>query len=389
MAAPGTLIPADVLSGKDSSVPAYNQKLNKIPSMLPKNDLESPYSRPKPLNSVSNGGSPVDNNSGQNSFIGKMESLPSSSSSNNDTGADPSRASSQSNPQNQVDLPSTSAVGASLFKPHRGALAVGDGTRLNVNVVPYNQGISDDSRNLFAELNPFHLRVSGQAPQQNKPKYENDESQRFRNESVTRKPPSPMMWKNHQAVNYVPRNKDRDFVESLLPRNNQGNKESKIPPATSSSTSASQSAYQNGPQLSNSPLNGVKADVGSSVSVATTAAPENGQNDELLPGGVDLDAASSQVKDSPKDTASSGDMLDLGNECKTDTSGSNDSAKCTTKGFIGTGYILNNSRLGPVDSGGNAADQVLDDVGECEIMWEDLVLGERIGLGKNYIIFFL
>ncbi|XP_057780279.1 serine/threonine-protein kinase EDR1-like isoform X2 [Salvia miltiorrhiza] len=32
--------------------------------------------------------------------------------------------------------------------------------------------------------------------------------------------------------------------------------------------------------------------------------------------------------------------------------------------------------------GGNYADTEIDDVGECEIVWEDLVLGERIGLGS-------
>jgi hypothetical protein len=32
----------------------------------------------------------------------------------------------------------------------------------------------------------------------------------------------------------------------------------------------------------------------------------------------------------------------------------------------------------------NRVDQILDDadVGECEIPWEDLVIGERIGLGS-------
>ncbi|KAL2942431.1 Serine/threonine-protein kinase EDR1 [Bienertia sinuspersici] len=378
MAAPGTLIPSDVLSVKDSSVPAYNQKLNKIPSALPTNDFEFPYARPKPSNSVPSGGSSVDNNLDQHSVTGKMESLPSSSIPNNDMGVGPSRASTQSSPQNQVDLPSTSAVGASLFKPHRGALAVGDGTRLNVNVVPYNQGNMDDSRNLFAELNPFHLRVSGQAPQQNKPKFENDESQRIRNDAVFRKPPSPMPWKNHQAVNYAPRNKDHDFGESLLPRGNQGNKDSIMPPATSSSTSASQNVHLNGSQLRNSTPYSVNANVSSSVSVATTAAPYNGLNDKPLLGEA---GNTSQLKDSPKE-APSGDMVDQGNECKKDTSGSHDGAKCTSKGFIGTGYILNDSSQGNINSGENAADQVLDDVGECEIVWEDLVLGERIGLGS-------
>ena len=174
MAGPGTLLPADVLSVKDAS-------------------------GPKPLNSLSSGASSADSicHIGQNSISGKMESLSSSPSTSNDMGADPSRASSHSNPYNQLDLSSTSAVGASLFKPHRGALTIGDGNRLNVNVVPYNQGTSGDARNLFAELNPFILQGSGQASLQNKSQYEIDESQRFRNDAVHRIPPSPLMWKNN------------------------------------------------------------------------------------------------------------------------------------------------------------------------------------------------
>ncbi|XP_021773083.1 serine/threonine-protein kinase EDR1-like [Chenopodium quinoa] len=378
MAAPGTLIPADVLGVEGSTVPVYNHKLNKIPSVQPSNDSEFACARPKPINSGSSGGSPVDNNShfGRNSVFGKTESLPFSSSTSNDMGAGPSRASSQPNPNSQLDLPSTSAVGASLFKPHRGALAVGDGSRLNVNVVPYNQGNTDDSRNLFAELNPFHLRVSGQAAPQIKPKYEIDESQRFRNDAISRKPPSPMMWKNHQAVNYVPRNKDRDLVDSLLPRSNHGNKDSRMAPATTSSSSAAENVYQNGSQLESPILNGVNVNVGSSVNVATTAGPGNGQNDKPLP--VEIGIAS-QMEDSLKEATSSGDMLGQGNDCKRVGTGG---AKCTTEGFIGTGYILNDSSLRPVDADGKVVDQVLDDVGECEILWEDLVLGERIGLGS-------
>ncbi|KNA14796.1 hypothetical protein SOVF_104290 [Spinacia oleracea] len=372
MAAPGTLIPSDVLNMKDSPVPVYNQKLNKIPSLQPTN------ARLKPVNSRPSGGSPVENNShfGRNSVIGKIESLPSSSSTSNDMGAGPSRASSQSYPSNQLDLPSTSAVGASLFKPHRGALAAGDGTRLNVNVVPYNQGNNDESKNLFAELNPFHLRVSGQASQQNKPKYEIDESQRFKNDAVSRKPPSPMMWKNHQAINYVPRNKDYDIVESQLPRNNNGNKDSRAAPVTSSRTSASQNLRQNGSQLESSTPSGVNIDVGSSVSVTTTAATGSGQNDESFTAEVRI---ATQVKDSLKEAASSGDMLVQGTERK---KGGTSGGKCTTEGFIGTGYILNDFDLRPVDSNGKVVDQVLDDVGECEILWEDLIIGERIGLGS-------
>ncbi|XP_057540527.1 serine/threonine-protein kinase EDR1 isoform X2 [Amaranthus tricolor] len=380
MAAPGTLIPADVLSVKDFSAPALNQKLNKIPSLQPSKDLDFLSARPKPLNSLLVEGTPADNfDFGRNSVSGKVELLPSSSSTSNDMGAGPSRVSSQSNPYNQLDLPSTSAVGASLFKPHRGALAVGDGKRLNVNVVPYNQGNSDDPRNLFADLNPFQLRGSSQASHQNRSKFEIDESQKFRNDAIPRKPPSPMMWKNNQAINYVPRKKDHDFVESLFPRNNHGNKASRMPPATSSISLSSHNVHQNGSELGSSNLIGLNVEAGSSLSVATNAVPGCGQNDKPLPSEV---GNASHMKDSTQEADSADDMLVQENQKTKGASGLQNAGKCTTEGFIGTGMILNYSSLESSDSAGNAADQVLDDVGECEILWEDLALGERIGLGS-------
>lgn len=353
MAAPGTLIPADVLSGKDSSVPSYNQRVNKIPSMQTSNDFEVPYPRPKPVLGASS-----------------------------DLGVGPSRISSKSNMPNQLDLPSTSAVGASLFKANRGALAVGDGTRLNVNLVPYNQGNVDDSKNLFAELNPFHVRGSGQTSQQNKTEYKIDESPRLRNDAVSGRPPPHMMWKSHQAMNDVPRKKERDFVEGLFPRNNHEDKHSGMSPAASSTASASQNVYPNGSRLMGKlSSNGVNGVVGSSVSVATMAA----QNSSIMCKHLSSnDGNASPVEDCQEEAGSSGSMLSEGKECKKLSIGLPSDKKGAHHGFIGTGFILNHSgSLSPsADPGASVVDPVLDDVGECEILWEDLVIGERIGLGS-------
>ena len=49
MEAPGTLIPADILSAKETTFKPYNPKINKIPSLHSSNDIGVAYLRPKPL----------------------------------------------------------------------------------------------------------------------------------------------------------------------------------------------------------------------------------------------------------------------------------------------------------------------------------------------------
>lgn len=358
MAAPGTLIPVDVSSVKDSSVPSYNQKLNRIPSMP---------SGPTRASSAGNN-LRFDNNS----ITEKMESLPSSSNASSEASAGPSRISGKSSPLNQLDLPSTSAVGASLFKANRGARAVGDGTRLNVNVVPYNQSNVDESRNLFAELNPFHVRGAGQTSQQNRPEYKIDESQRLRNNAVSGKPPPHMLWKNPQVINDVPRKKEHDFVEGPFPNEV---KVPRMPPAASTNTSTSQNVNENGSRL----FSGVNVRADSASSVAAMGAFSRNHTNKPF----SSDGNSSGAKDRQKETVASNDILSAGREGDTDAIGLSDSEKLTDDGSRGTDLLSSNSGglSASVYPSENMVDAVLDDVGS-EIPWEDLVIGERIGLGS-------
>lgn len=354
MAAPGTLIPVDIFSWKDSSVPSYNQTCSRMPSVP---------SGPGRASTTENN-LRVD----KNSAVEKRDSLPSSNAAS-EASAGPSRISSKSNPVSPLDLPSTSAVGASLFKANRGALAVGDGTRLNVNVVPYNQNNVDDSRNLFAELNPFYRRCSGQTSQPNKPEYKIDESQRLRNNAVPGRPPQ-MVWKNPQAINNVPRKKEHDFVEGMFPS------EEKIPrmaPTTSSDTSISQNSNKYGPCL----ISGVNVHANSSTSVAAMGA-FNGDHAYKLPASDgDASVVGCQKGALTKDIR--GAQL----EHKTSATSQADKETLTDDGSRGSSLISNDSGcLSPsVDPSASVVDPVLDDVGS-EIPWEDLVIGERIGLGS-------
>ena len=100
------------------------------------------------------------------------------------------------------------------------------------------------------------------------------------------------------------------------------------------------------------------------MSIAITAIPSSGQNDKPLPCEVGND---SDLKDFLKDADSSGKILGQEKERKRGAYEFQNDGKCTTDGFIGTGMILNHSSLGPAETAGNAADQMLDDVGECDI----------------------
>nr|KYP74421.1 Serine/threonine-protein kinase CTR1 [Cajanus cajan] len=235
MAAPGTLIPADILSTKDSS--SQNSVIK---------DHSPPW----------NGKSYFENSEPSNLALS----------------------------------------GTSLYKGTLGMNTVGDGTRLNVNVVPYTHNNSpNDSRNLFADLNPFQIIGMGKASVHNKP------------------------------------------VENKLPE--------------------------------------LKSAKTNTVSVSPPSVPELNRAEDLNAdfNQGDLDNSQNIMVEAVKEPGNS--------EIR-----HHDWRKGTNDRFMGNNLKLKDpeSPSSSIDSITNRVDQILDDVdvGECEIPWEDLVLGERIGIGS-------
>ncbi|GMH10463.1 hypothetical protein Nepgr_012304 [Nepenthes gracilis] len=393
MAAPGTLLPADVFSAKESSK-SFNQKLNKNAS-LSSNDSEIVQSRPEQFlgnNAGASRGSIVENawNIDRNLSIEKAEPFPSSSSSLMDSGAGPSRISNRST-SNPLDFPSTSAVGASLYKANRGGLAVGDGLRMNVNVVPHNPNNVGDSKKLFADLNPFQIRGAGRTSVQNKP-------MEYRNDLVSGRPPLPMMGKNHHAINEIPMKKEKDFVEGSFPRYNHEANDRKMPSSASSGSSLPENVYFNSSNLSGiSSISSLGKDGGNPQGIPPMAAPRRGQMVKLSStdsGNIIQEKESQkddgnniQEKKSQKDEAISSHHMFGGEKGHGESFiAVQDHGKWIPDRFVGTSMLLNDSgslsSSTSIDSGGNTVDPVLDDVGKCETRWEDLVIGERIGLGS-------
>lgn len=368
MAAPGTLIPADILNAKDNAFKPYNPKI--VPSLPSSVETELSYSKPiLPSNgegssqtSVIKGHTPSWNGK---SYTEKSEYMPSNFGLSTDAAVGPSKIPNKGSPNQRENLPPS--YGNSLYKGTLGMNAVGDGTRLNVNVVPYAQNTHNDPQNLFADLNPFLIKGTGKPSVHNKPVENKPLEYGTKNNTISGRPVSPLMWKNRHAFNEVPR------------KTNQNPNEYKPPlfvsniSSTSGNTDLSTSNSSYNSNINNHISSQTSAQITGSVSPAGVSELNRteGLNADFKRGGL---GSSQNV------------MLDAVNEPENTELRHHDRRKCTHDRFMGSNFQLKDSDRpsSSIDSITNRADQILDDadVGECEIPWEDLVIGERIGLGS-------
>ncbi|KAL9259688.1 Serine/threonine-protein kinase EDR1-like protein [Drosera capensis] len=338
MAAPGTLIPVEPSSFKEPYANSFDQNVIKLPSTKSTNDSEVALSWTSSDSTVEGG---LHFGSETTQFGPSMPVI------TIDSGAGPSRVFNMST-FNPLDVPSTSAVGASLYKGNRGGLAVGDGFRMNLNVVPQSQNNPDDPKNLFADLNPFLIPGAGRTSVRNKPKENKaDEAEWCRNEVTSRRPPLPVTRKNN-VLNELPGKKEQDFFDGLFPLNNVVDNDYQ----TSSSSSMPENAYPNiSKPLGVLSVAGRDKTAGNVLGSSPSTARGSSQVDKITSNHI---GTHTEVKPGQMDVSlSSPSLLD-------------DSRNPTSSSYASA----------------NKAEPVIDDVGECEIPWEDLVIGERIGLGS-------
>ncbi|XP_057977946.1 serine/threonine-protein kinase EDR1 isoform X2 [Malania oleifera] len=355
MAAPGTLIPADILSAKEITFKSYNPKLSKIPAFHASNDSGVICSRPKPLFMEFEGG---------------------------DSSAGSSGISDRTGPANQLNNFSTSIVGTSTYKG--GVHAMGNGPRMNLNVVPYPQNSAEDTKNLFADLNPFQNKGSSKIYMQNKA-VENkvDESQRQKNNLVPGRPPLPLVWKNRYACNEVPRNKEHDFVDG----NNRQSNDYNLSSLASTSSSTLENVHPNVFKLSGNLYSTSRQNSdGNSCSGAGSILPLSpSQFNSLSPEeNINSNHKEDYYKDGKGLDKDLSHLTEMARDRKNSVTDLHDSKKCTSDRSMGSNLKLKEpeSPSSSVDSSASRVDQMLDDVGDREILWEDLVIGERIGLGS-------
>ncbi|KAJ9557593.1 hypothetical protein OSB04_012207 [Centaurea solstitialis] len=371
MAAPGTLLPADIFSGKDSSLKSYMPKSSKLSGVQSTNDFGLPLR-------------PVSNNSGQNievqNGVGSASSMSGSerketsnaTASPSDTGIGSSLAGKRVSSSSQLDHIPSSAIGSSLYKGGRGPNAVGGGLRMNVNIVPYTQNSAEDNKTLFTELNPFQIKGSGKASMENK----NEELRRPKNNQVSGRPPVPLMWKNRPAINEVPRKKEHDYIEGISSKNYRENNDSTIPASTSAASAAPGRIHSGGMKSRD---NFSATPIENNESTSSNAAESDPAWLEWKNYRLSLEVVGNTSNAFPRN-----DRLDQG-KIHENNAVSGQDVRRTSNDRVN----LNNPKLmGPesstssVDSFPPQIDPVIDDVGDCEIPWEDLVIGERIGLGS-------
>ncbi|XP_052877613.1 serine/threonine-protein kinase EDR1-like [Gossypium arboreum] len=395
MAAPGTLIPADILSAKDTTFKSYNPIINNIPTLQSSDDV---YSREKPLKGEGSSQHPMTDSSmpvDWGSTSTSAEPLPSLSGQSRDSGVGSSGLSNRVTP-NQLDhLPST-AIGTLVYKGSRGANVVGDGLRMNVNVVPYGQSSQDDPKNLFADLNPFQIKGAGKTSLQNKSTENNvDEFQRQPNNVVGR-PPVPLMWKNRPVYNEVPQKK-YNYMEGHFPKINRESNDFNQSSAASTSSNKPEKVYSHGYRSPgdfdmlnrDNKIRNSLSDTSSSL-----ASPATQFNSSQLAEDASTKFKEDYLRNEHDLQNNTGDLAkEQDNEI-----GSHNCRKNTQDR-----YMENNLKLKDPESPSSSLDsgvgsyglsnrvtriqldhQLFDDVdvGECEIPWEDLDIGERIGLGS-------
>lgn len=376
MGVPGALVPADGQGAKDASFKMYHPELSKLPSIQPINDSSVTHSKPYSLSEQNSGAG----NSGSSSKLSeKVEPLPSISGANVSAGVSSSVFNKRVPPGNQIDHTPSLAIGSSLYKGGRGPNVAGDGARVNVNPIPYNQNNSEDPKYLFADLNPFQIKGSGRAPLQgNRAGKRVDESHQAKDNLVMGGPPGHLLWKNPQVYNEIPKKNEYDFVESLFPKNNNPAVGHNLPSISSSSSAAplTNSEVFKLPNKSDGAYGGFggNASAGSYSSIASAESAFNRlsleDNQSIHP------TYSSDWEILQKDESNM--RKDYGK----DVSSMHDHRSSKQDGSAGTNLKLKDQAYQSSSAEPNV-NPVIDDVSDCEIPWEDLVIGERIGLGNT------
>ncbi|XP_062209954.1 serine/threonine-protein kinase EDR1-like isoform X2 [Phragmites australis] len=407
MAAPGTLIPADVLSWKGNSLNS-NRKLglnqtvgsssiidaNLDPSALP---LE-PKGSQVPV--FSSGDWISDSQTGYETDAAAASSQTSSGGTSSVPTASVFDSSWTLVSREQSDEPSTSAGTSS---PQKVVLRGGEHP-WNVNRLPDLQE-NPESRNLFADLNPFGGVESKKTSVPYKgPDNRNNELQRRRENVAPNavRPQQRLVMKNWSPYNDVSNNKQYNYVEDSLARRNVGDNvasSSQVPRPATRNTNLNV-GLRNDTSYAAQPHNydSIMA-VTSAMKITSTA--ETGKVPErALRGGLEKGPANSRLEDQhclvqpPQERHPWGNpaegrvpMNRVQNQAKQCMENIDvkqdhkkllpDPKKSPLDRFMDTSLPSRNT-----DVRSQRLDTMFDDVSECEIPWEDLVIGERIGLGS-------
>ncbi|KAF5197986.1 Serine/threonine-protein kinase EDR1 [Thalictrum thalictroides] len=394
MAAPGTLIPADSLTTNDASVNPYNPRLSETLISWATQESGVGLSKEEALLGAYNEGNrkpTIDNGIilNKKSSFEKADSVPCASTASNGLSFVSVENSSNESPNSVISVKHLPLLSSSHYKGNEEGSSVEDVLRERYTVPPSQQDIVN-SEALFADLNPFQMVGAGNRSVKNK-LTENNENDFVRQKETLAmgpgRPPLPLVWKNRSPWNEVPRTKQYGFVEGP-PKKSQEDRDYNTSIASSSSgTSEKHYPNANGAEpsgISRAARKGARessSDFENSMLRLCT-----NQHDKLHFKEAGKQTSSVPCQDKGHQQRGGevlqNDIVDETKECG-NYLGKHDHRKYTRDKFTGT-------RLGAVDPKDRSSvisapirpDAMLDDVAELEIPWEDLCIGERIGLGS-------
>ncbi|KZV39942.1 hypothetical protein F511_11322 [Dorcoceras hygrometricum] len=364
MGAPGTLIPADVfakatpmnsVNPQQSKLPIlHTNKVFKVSSQKPDQNFNggSHWSsgavsvEPEALHSVS-----VDNRAG---FSAVDDKLPYAK---------------------QLDHISSQANGSLFYKGSSGTNPAGDGSKMKLNAVPYSRKSSEASRNLFADLNPFQVKESDK-PMMKSDRVNGIDSQLPNNNIESSRLPAPVLRNNHNTQNEVSQRNGFSIVEGVF-LDTQGCDIDNMPSIVCRSTDV----QSKGIKMSEKSFDSERD--GGALPMSSNGYKFASGESKLSPlPSVEASGLFNKVIDhmaNVKDTLS--EETEARNHMDNSTRPQDESMQHRS--------TENSNKLRGTEVAGCAVDlsakyvaTVIDDVGECEILWENLVIGERIGLGS-------
>ncbi|CAN6285594.1 unnamed protein product [Urochloa humidicola] len=397
MAAPGALIPADILSWKGNSLNS-NRKLGQSQAARSSSSIDAnldpsalpPEPKGGQLPLFSNDDWLSDSKPGYETAAAAASSQTSSSGTSSVTSGSVFDSSWTLVSHEQSDGPSTSAGTSSQQK----VVLQGEHPQ-NLNRLPDLQE-NPESRNLFADLNPFGGIESKKTSVAFKgPDSRNNELQKRRENVVPSRgrPQQRLVMKNWSPYNDVSNNKQYNYVEDSFARRNVGNSaasssSSQMPRPAARNTNLN-AGLRNNTSYAAQPHNYDNIMSGTSAMKITSTA-ETGRVPERILHGEDKGPTNSRLEGQHGLVQLPQERLPWGNPAEGRVPMNrvqNQAIKQDHK------QLLPDPKKSPLDRfmdtstpsrNMDARSQRLDfdDVSECEIPWEDLVIGERIGLGS-------
>ncbi|WOK99183.1 serine/threonine-protein kinase EDR1 [Canna indica] len=421
MAAPGTLIPADVLSLKDTS--SNSKPSNNMHSWTSKQEDE--IFTNQHLHGEHKGGNQVPSLIDNKALDKRLRYdnpivIPSTQSDRSAESSTSSGSTSSGNVnlcmQEEHDQFSSSTTATCSKQKGIVVAASVDGDNIGkgkVNLASYPQDVLDET-NLFAELNPFwgtgvgkpaaHLKVTDNA---------NSVYQR-RRENIALGPgrsQAPLVWKGRSACNEVPNTKQSNYVEESTPQRNftLNTASSKIPNSTAKIYSGGVT-NSTGLVTSENQTNSTYLSTAYpySESVKSSNASEKNLHHESNSSYLDVQADKSFISVQPSggkylmDDHGRGLVIKNSQLSEMQGHGKNVNGKHEMKKSSHDRFMETSRRTFNQESSSSSQatpsiyqesssssqfrpsklDPMLDDVAEWEIPWEHLVIGERIGLGS-------